>query len=138
MKLSTRVLASGTKNSRPNRRNRKSPGSLPSPSFSSQGRNPLVQVGAKDITAHVDFTGVALAGQEAGLAVLGYCNQARFLINCGLVARLEHASVQQRAMAARLIHEHEMGELFKVIGFVAGVQPWDSVGFREGDRTHTL
>lgn len=100
--------------------------------------NPLVQVGAKDITAHVDFTGVALAGQEAGLAVLGYCNQARFLINCGLVARLEHASVPQRAMAARLIHEHEMGELFKVIGFCAGVQPWDSVGFREGDRTHTL
>ena len=98
----------------------------------------LADIGIKDITAHVDFTGVALAGQEAGLAVLGYCNQARFLINCGLVARLEHASVQQRAMAARLIHEHEMGELFKVIGFVAGVQPWDSVGFREGDRTHTL
>jgi len=100
--------------------------------------NPLVQVGSKDITAHVDFTGVALAGQEAGLSVLGYCNQARFLINCGLVGRLEAASVQQRAMAARLIHEHEMGELFKVIAFCAGVEPWDSVGFREGDRTHTL
>jgi len=100
--------------------------------------NPLVAVGAKDITAHVNFTGVALAGQEAGLAVLGYCNQARFLINCGLVAKLESASVQERALAARLIHEHEMGELFKVIGFCAGVEPWDSVGFREGDRTHTL
>ena len=100
--------------------------------------NPLADVGAKDITAHVNFTGAALAGQEAGLSVLGYCNQARFLINCGLVDKLEAASVQQRALAARLIHEHEMGELFKVIGFCAGVQPWDSVGFREGDRSHTL
>jgi len=100
--------------------------------------NPLVEVGAKDITAHVNFTGIALAGQDAGLPVLGYCNQARFLINCGLVARLEGTSVQQRALAARLIHEHEMGELFKVIGFCAGVEPWDSVGFREGDRSHTL
>ena len=100
--------------------------------------NPLADVGAKDITAHVNFTGVALAGQEAGLSVLGYCNQARFLINCGLVEKLEGASVQQRALAARLIHEHEMGELFKVIGFCAGVEPWDSVGFREGDRSHTL
>ncbi|HSV61342.1 MAG TPA: SAM-dependent methyltransferase [Variovorax sp.] len=99
--------------------------------------NPLVDVGAKDITAHVNFTGVALAGQEAGLSVLGYCNQARFLLNCGLVTRLEAASVQQRALAARLIHEHEMGELFKVIGFCAGVA-WESVGFAEGDRTHTL
>jgi SAM-dependent MidA family methyltransferase len=100
--------------------------------------NPLADVGAKDITAHVNFTGVALAGQEAGLSVLGYCNQARFLINCGLVDKLEGASVQQRALAARLIHEHEMGELFKVIGFCAGVEPWDSVGFREGDRSYTL
>lgn len=100
--------------------------------------NPLVDVGVKDITAHVNFTGVALAGQEAGLSVLGYANQARFLINCGLVPLLEHATVQQRALAARLIHEHEMGELFKVVGFCAGMEPWDSVGFREGDRTHTL
>ncbi len=100
--------------------------------------NPLADVGAKDITAHVNFTGAALTGQEAGLSVLGYCNQARFLINCGLVDKLEAASVQQRALAARLIHEHEMGELFKVIGFCAGVEPWHSVGFREGDRTHTL
>ena len=78
-----------------------------------------------------------LAGQEAGLSVLGYCNQARFLLNCGLVTRLEAASVQQRALAARLIHEHEMGELFKVIGFCAG-EAWEGVGFAEGDRTHTL
>ncbi|MNT92010.1 hypothetical protein D3C72_2332070 [compost metagenome] len=54
-----------------------------------------------------------------------------------MVKHLETASLQQRALAARLIHEHEMGELFKVIGFCAG-EAWESVGFAEGDRTHTL
>ena len=34
--------------------------------------NPLQDVGDKDITAHVNFTGIALAAQDAGLEVLGY------------------------------------------------------------------
>ena len=99
--------------------------------------DPLADAGAKDITAHVDFTGVALAGQQAGLEVLGYASQGRFLLNCGLLSKMEHASPAQRALAAYLIHEHEMGELFKVIGFAVG-EPWDAIGFREGDRSHTL
>ena len=99
--------------------------------------DPLADVGAKDITAHVNFTGVALAGQDAGLEVLGYCSQARFLLNAGILPMMEAASLAERAMAARLIHEHEMGELFKVIGFAVG-EPWDALGFAEGDRSHTL
>ena len=99
--------------------------------------DPLADVGAKDITAHVNFTGVALAGQDAGLQVLGYCSQARFLLNAGILPMMEAASLAERAMAARLIHEHEMGELFKVIGFAVGA-PWDAIGFAEGDRSHTL
>ena len=50
---------------------------------------------------------------------------------------LETATLQQRAMAQKLIMEHEMGELFKVIGFFKGA-PWEAIGFAEGDRTHTL
>lgn len=99
--------------------------------------DPLVAVGDKDITAHVDFTGIALAGQDAGLHVLGYTSQAHFLLNCGLGPRMEAASLAERAMAARLVHEHEMGELFKVIGFAAG-QAWEPLGFAQGDRSHTL
>ena len=99
--------------------------------------DPLADAGAKDITAHVDFTGVALAGQQAGLEVLGYASQGRFLLNCGLLSKMEHTSPAERALAAHLIHEHEMGELFKVIGFAVG-EPWDAIGFREGDRSHTL
>jgi SAM-dependent MidA family methyltransferase len=36
-----------------------------------------------------------------------------------------------------LILEHEMGELFKVIGLAAGAG-FDAVGFTAGDRSHTL
>lgn len=99
--------------------------------------DPLTDVGLKDISAHVNFTGIALAAQEAGLGVLGYCTQARFLMNCGLVARLETATQAQRIQAQNLIMEHEMGELFKVIGLCQGEQ-WEAMGFSHGDRTHTL
>jgi SAM-dependent MidA family methyltransferase len=106
--------------------------------------NPLANVGGKDITAHVNFTGIALAAQESGLDVLGYCSQARFLMNCGLLDLLENASFQDKAMAQKLIAEHEMGELFKVIGFEKrgtlpdSLGPWKPLGFAAGDRTHTL
>ena len=106
--------------------------------------NPLADVGLKDITAHVNFTGIALAAQDTGLDLLGYCTQARFLMNCGLLARLDNATLQDKVMAQKLILEHEMGELFKVIGFSkAMVSPaddkiWQAIGFAQGDRTHTL
>jgi SAM-dependent MidA family methyltransferase len=99
--------------------------------------DPLADLGQKDITAHVNFTGLALAAQEAGLPTLGYTTQARFLLNCGLVPLLAEAQLAERVAGQRLIAEHEMGELFKVIGFHRGAF-WDATGFREGDRTHVL
>lgn len=100
--------------------------------------DPLEDPGEKDITAHVNFTGIALAGQEGGLEVLGYTSQGRFLINCGLVDRLGAADLRERALAQKLIAEHEMGELFKVIGFGTAGLALDPIGFREGDRSHRL
>jgi SAM-dependent MidA family methyltransferase len=103
--------------------------------------NPLAEVGLKDITAHVNFTGIALAGQDAGLEVLGYTSQARFLLNCGLLQKMEQESAMARGQAQKLITEHEMGELFKVIGFAtpsAAASLADVLGFSAGDRSHTL
>jgi SAM-dependent MidA family methyltransferase len=99
--------------------------------------DPLVDVGAKDITAHVDFTAIALAAQDAGMEVVGYTSQARFLLNCGLAALLDEATLAERAAAHRLVAEHEMGELFKVIALARGIRI-DPVGFAAGDRTHRL
>lgn len=99
--------------------------------------DPLQLPGDKDITAHVNFTGVALAAQDAGLHVLGYTSQARFLLNCGLLAKMEQKSLARRAEAHKLIAEHEMGELFKVLALGAGA-PWEPMGFAQGDRSHRL
>jgi len=99
--------------------------------------DPLRDVGDKDITAHVDFTGIALAAQDAGFDVVGYTSQARFLINCGLPEAMQRAAAAARAAAHPLIAEHEMGELFKVICLAKGCR-LDAVGFAEGDRTHRL
>jgi SAM-dependent MidA family methyltransferase len=99
--------------------------------------NPLDKVGLKDITAHVNFTGIAVAAQNAGMDVLGYTSQARFLLNLGLAQRMEQASLAERTQAARLLNEHEMGELFKVIGLAVGGD-WLAQGFEAGDRTHRL
>ena len=99
--------------------------------------NPLVDIGNKDITAHVNFTGVALAAQEVDLQVLGYTSQAHFLLNSGLLPLLENASVPARSMAQKLIQDHEMGELFKVLALGKG-EPWTPMGFVQADRTHRL
>ena len=99
--------------------------------------NPLAELGSKDITAHVNFTGIAVAAQESGLAVLGYATQGRFLLNCGLLDLASEASLAQRSAVQKLVHEHEMGELFKVIGLSKGGF-WEASGFSQGDRTERL
>ena len=99
----------------------------------------LADVGRKDITAHVNFTAIALAGQEAGLQVLGYTGQGRFLLNCGVLDGMEDAPIADRTMVQKLINEHEMGELFKVMALGAkNTAAWHPMGFAAGDRTHTL
>ncbi len=102
--------------------------------------DPLADVGLKDITAHVNFSGIALAGQDAGLDVLGYTSQARFLLNCGLLQLLQPGDLRATAAVQTLVNEHEMGELFKVIGFARGMSFGASgaLGFAAGDRSHTL
>ncbi len=99
--------------------------------------HPLDKVGLKDITAHVNFTGVALAAQDAGLDVAGYATQGRFLMNCGLLQKMESLAPLQRALVAKLVNEHEMGELFKVLALGKGMD-WEPIGFSQGDRSHTL
>ena len=104
--------------------------------------DPLQDPGQKDITAHVNFSGIALAAQDAGMDVLGYCTQARFLMNCGILKLLENASLQDKSMAQKLLLEHEMGEFFKAIALAKSGgktrHDWHPLGFAQGDRTHTL
>ncbi len=102
--------------------------------------DPLADIGTKDITAHVNFSAVALAAQDAGLDVLGYTSQASFLFNAGIGERLHEADLPTRTMASRLVNEHEMGELFKVLMLGRGVAfgAAGPLGFVAGDRSHRL
>jgi len=99
--------------------------------------DPLSLVGHKDITAHVNFSAIALAAQDAGLEVLGYTSQAHFLMNCGIVDLMQAAALPVRVAAQTLILEHEMGELFKVLALGPGSH-WTPLGFARGDRMHYL
>lgn len=99
--------------------------------------DPLADPGAKDITSHLDFSALALAAQDAGMAVLGYTSQGRFLLNCGLAGLMAAADARSQVAAQPLVLEHEMGELFKVLGLAAGAG-FDAIGFSAGDRSHTL
>jgi SAM-dependent MidA family methyltransferase len=101
--------------------------------------DPLWLPGLNDITAHVDFTAIAQCARQAGLEVLGYTSQARFLLDCGLLDLLRQApvGVAGNAAALRLLSEAEMGELLKVMA-VGRAVPGPLRGFASGDRSHRL
>lgn len=84
--------------------------------------------GLQDITAHVNFSDIAECGIDAGLDLIGYTNQAYFLINSGIVDLLNISAPQnlpnQLAFSAqiqKLTSPAEMGELFKVIALSKNV-----------------
>jgi SAM-dependent MidA family methyltransferase len=84
--------------------------------------DPFFLPGLQDITAHVDFTAMALAAQDAGLEVLGYMNQAAFLLGCGIGDLLLRTDpndavryLPQSKAVQKLVSPAEMGELFKVL-----------------------
>ena len=107
--------------------------------------DPFFAPGLQDITAHVDFSAMAKAAWEAGLELLGYTSQARFLMNAGLADELQGAArglnaaslAQTNQAIQKLLSEAEMGELFKVLVVGRGMDHALS-GFSRGDRSHQL
>ncbi len=106
--------------------------------------DPFYLPGLADLTAHVDFSAVARAGEVSGLSLAGYASQANFLINAGLTELLMQISPTDAAVylpqanaVQRLVSPAEMGDLFKVIGLIQGnIAPL--AGFARGDRSHSL
>jgi SAM-dependent MidA family methyltransferase len=106
--------------------------------------DPLFLPGLQDITAHVNFTGIAECGIDAGLELMGYTSQAFFLINCGITALLQDTSPENlrdylplSAQLQKLTSPAEMGELFKVIALGKGIAN-PLRGFVRGDLTRSL
>ena len=104
---------------------------------------PFYLPGLQDITAHVDFTAMALAAQDAGLEVLGYMNQASFLLGCGIGELLLRTDPEdavrylpQSKAVQKLVSPAEMGELFKVLAVGREVELPEAIV--RADRSHRL
>ncbi len=106
--------------------------------------DPFYLPGLQDITAHVNFTSIAECGIDAGLELLGYTNQAFFLINGGITELLaQHTPENLReylplsGQLQKLTSPSEMGDLFKVIAMGRGITI-PLTGFARGELSRAL
>ena len=105
--------------------------------------DPFYLPGLQDVTAHVDFTAMALTAQDSGLDVLAYMTQAGFLIGGGIGELLMRTDPQDAARylpqanaVQKLVSPAEMGELFKVLVVGKGVTMPPALA--AADRSHRL
>jgi SAM-dependent MidA family methyltransferase len=100
--------------------------------------------GLADVTAHVDFSAIAAAGERGGLAVAGYATQAAYLLGAGILDRLLDVGepgtadfVRATTAVQALTSPAEMGDLFKVLALARspGIR-WR--GFALADKSATL
>ena len=115
------------------------------------GHNPFLCSGQQDITAHVDFSWVSDRAHQAGLALSGYTHQAAFLMDCGILQRVElgleeaHALGQAKVSSQwavsqelkQLLLPTEMGELVKVMALSKAWQH-PLIGFQSLDLRERL
>jgi SAM-dependent MidA family methyltransferase len=106
--------------------------------------DPFLYPGLSDITAWVDYTSLAEASRAAGFALEGFTTQSFFLAGLGLDREMhaiagddanEHARLANQAR--QLMLPGEMGERFKVMAWLRGLQLPLS-GFALQDLRHTL
>jgi SAM-dependent MidA family methyltransferase len=83
--------------------------------------------GERDLTSHVDLTGVRLAAEDAGLTTLGIVDQTYFLLGVGLEESLARpasdaaAELRRRLAVKTLMLPGGMGSTHKVMIFGRGV-----------------
>ena len=80
-------------------------------------QNPYSHVGEQDITAHVNFSGLAVRGKQVGLSLTGYTNLMSFLLGLGAEAMLEGLDQESDELqsAIQLLRPNGMGSTFKVL-----------------------
>ena len=92
--------------------------------------NPYSRIGEQDITAHVDFTSLAIEGRKAGLEVCGFTDQQHFLLSLGMADEMGSLDPKSPAFEAmkRLMADNSMGRTFKVLIQHKGLTPPDLHG----------
>ncbi|MBT4804449.1 MAG: SAM-dependent methyltransferase [Legionellales bacterium] len=104
--------------------------------------NPFINIGAQDISAHVDFSLVAKAAVAANMTLIGYCEQSHFLMNLGLLELAQKQYETQPLLTAKeiklLTMPNEMGSLCKVIGFGKNIPEQSLAGFCRYNKVESL
>ncbi len=80
----------------------------------------LEDAGEQDITAHVDFTGLRMAGEAAGLTTIGFLDQTYFLMGLGAAA-IDAGDLKRRLALKTLLMPGGLGSTHKVMIFGKGV-----------------
>jgi SAM-dependent MidA family methyltransferase len=93
-------------------------------------RNPFVLIGEQDLTAHVDFTALIRAGEEAGLTTVALTRQALWLTACGLFDDLQDATPEARQQAMALLDGEGMGEDIRVLVQAKGIDAAEVLDLR--------
>jgi SAM-dependent MidA family methyltransferase len=100
----------------------------------------LMEPGERDITSHVDFTGVAVAGRDAGLRLLGIVDQTYFLLALGLASgALEDGGgspreIERRLALKTLLLPGGLGSTHKAMIFAKSVDGPGLAGLSFGGR----
>jgi SAM-dependent MidA family methyltransferase len=106
--------------------------------------DPFFCPGLQDVTAWVDFTALAEAGVACGFELAGFTTQTYFLAGTGIdreMMELAGSDANRQArlanQARRLMMPGEMGERFKAMSWVRGIDA-ELCGFALRDLRHTL
>lgn len=100
--------------------------------------NPYIHVGRQDLTAHVNFTALEKQGELCGLDVVGFTQQALFLMALGLgdrIAALSTSILDVETLLRRREELHRAIDPMGLGGFGVLVQ---SKGLREEEKGRTL
>ncbi len=104
--------------------------------------NPFVAIGQQDITASVDFSRLARCASQSGLQLASFTTQAAFLLNNGLLERLEKwynpdLILELKAQVQCLTSPNEMGERIKVMSLTRDFS-LDEPNLMPSNCLHTL
>jgi SAM-dependent MidA family methyltransferase len=78
-------------------------------------RDALSNLGAKDLTAHVDFTALRETGEAEGLTTVAWTRQAPWLVAAGIFDEIAATGAPASAQARMLLDGEGMGEEIRVL-----------------------
>lgn len=109
--------------------------------------DPFRNIGSQDITTHVDFSTLAVAGMDAGLELTGFTTQKNFLLGLGIIEEaaeletLDFSSIERIRLnqsIKELIMPGGPGDVFKVLVQHRGIERPELSGFSFKDMSSYL